>query len=137
VEEFARGHAARLTFAPPASFNPIWSPDGRYVAYGKVGRGIYRKPWNGAGAEELLLQRVYRRAPGEMRREELRAAISKVSHFPVAHPGRIWTGLSHDVPRQYSILTASVSGGDRLCDWIDGGGLGTPSRARSWSGPSG
>ena len=53
--EFPRGVATRLTFAPPANNNPIWSPDGRYVAYHKDGLGIYRKPANGAGAEELLV----------------------------------------------------------------------------------
>ena len=53
--QFARGVATRLTFAPPGNNNPIWSPDGRFVAYHKDGLGIYRKPANGAGAEELLV----------------------------------------------------------------------------------
>ena len=54
--EFPRGVATRLTFGPPGANNPIWSPDGRYVAYHKDGLGIYRKPANGAGPEELLLR---------------------------------------------------------------------------------
>jgi Tol biopolymer transport system component len=53
--EFARGVATRLTFGPRGNQNPIWSPDGQYVAYFKVGFGIYRKPANGAGGEELLV----------------------------------------------------------------------------------
>ncbi|MBZ5584415.1 MAG: hypothetical protein LAQ30_19825, partial [Acidobacteriia bacterium] len=57
VLEFARGVATRLTFGPPTSFNPIWSPDGRYVAYDKLGAGICRKPANGVGVEELLVPR--------------------------------------------------------------------------------
>jgi eukaryotic-like serine/threonine-protein kinase len=44
VVEFAHGVATRLTFGPPTNRNPIWSPDGRYVAYEKDGVGIYRKP---------------------------------------------------------------------------------------------
>ena len=56
VLEFARGVATQLTFGPPSNFNPIWSPDGRTIAYGKVGAGIYRKPANGAGGEELLVR---------------------------------------------------------------------------------
>ncbi len=49
--EFASGVATQLT---PRGVDPVWSPDGRYVAfYGKG--GFYRKPANGAGAEELLL----------------------------------------------------------------------------------
>jgi eukaryotic-like serine/threonine-protein kinase len=54
VMEFARGVATRLTFGPENT-NPAWSPDGRYVAYDKVGIGIYRKLASGAGNEELLV----------------------------------------------------------------------------------
>jgi Tol biopolymer transport system component len=54
VLEFARGTATQL--APPGNFNPIWSPDGRYVAYDKINVGIYRKLANGAGGEELLVR---------------------------------------------------------------------------------
>jgi Tol biopolymer transport system component len=53
VLEFARGTAIRL--AGLGNFNPIWSPDGRYVAYDKLGVGIYRKRADGSGAEELLV----------------------------------------------------------------------------------
>ena len=52
VLDFARGVASLLT---PSGFNPIWSPDGRYVAYSKVRDGIYRKRADGSGPEELLL----------------------------------------------------------------------------------
>jgi len=55
LRDFARGTATRLTFGPESNANPIWSPDGRYVAYDKVGVGIFRKPANGAGGEELLV----------------------------------------------------------------------------------
>jgi eukaryotic-like serine/threonine-protein kinase len=54
VMEFARGLANRLTFGR-TSQDPIWSPDGRYVAYAKAGLGIYRKLATGAGNEELLV----------------------------------------------------------------------------------
>ncbi len=53
--EFARGLAHPLTFAPPYNGNPIWSSDGRYVAYNKDEAGIVRKPADGLGAEEVLL----------------------------------------------------------------------------------
>jgi Tol biopolymer transport system component len=55
VSELTHGVATRLTFGPRPNMNPIWSPDGRYIAYDKIGVGIYRKPANGAGEEELLL----------------------------------------------------------------------------------
>ncbi len=53
--EFAHGVATQLTFGH-GGMNPVWSPDGRYVAYGRPGDGIYRKLANGAGPEELLVR---------------------------------------------------------------------------------
>lgn len=55
VLELAGGTATQLTMEPHGNSNPIWSPDGRSVVYEKYGSGIYRKPANGAGAEELLV----------------------------------------------------------------------------------
>ena len=52
--EFARNVTTQLTLMNSVR-SPIWSHDGRYIAfYGK--EGIYRKPANGAGAEELVLR---------------------------------------------------------------------------------
>jgi Tol biopolymer transport system component len=49
--EFAGGVDTQVT---PAGMSPVWSPDGRYIAfYGKG--GLYRKRSDGAGAEELLV----------------------------------------------------------------------------------
>jgi len=53
VLELARGLATQLSFGS-GNTNPIWSSDGRYIAYAGRG-GVYRKPANGAGAEELLV----------------------------------------------------------------------------------
>jgi eukaryotic-like serine/threonine-protein kinase len=54
VLEFAQETVTRLTVGG-GNPNPVWSPDGRYIAYwGRA--GLCRKPSNGAGAEELLLR---------------------------------------------------------------------------------
>ena len=54
--DLVRGVSTRFTFAPGSGW-PVWSPDGKRVAFqsapdGK--RGIYVKDANGAGAEQLL-----------------------------------------------------------------------------------
>jgi dipeptidyl aminopeptidase/acylaminoacyl peptidase len=60
VDELARGVRTRLTIDPDTDHGiPVWSPDGDTILFGavlgKARRGIYRKPSNGAGSEELLL----------------------------------------------------------------------------------
>ncbi|MFZ0760511.1 MAG: protein kinase, partial [Candidatus Sulfotelmatobacter sp.] len=57
VLDLARGVRTRLTFGPVANTSPVWSPDGKWIAYASVRNArfsIYRKPSDGGGAEELL-----------------------------------------------------------------------------------
>lgn len=54
VLDFARGVTTRVAFTPHGGMNPVWSPDGQYVAYYN-GIGIARKRADGAGTEEILL----------------------------------------------------------------------------------
>lgn len=58
VLDIARGIKTRLTFGPVSNAYPVWSPDGRWIAYVSDRNGssnIFRKPSDGSGAEELLL----------------------------------------------------------------------------------
>lgn len=58
IYETGRGISTRLTLNPDASWFPVWSPDGKQVAYSAIrgaSWGIYRKDASGAGQEELLL----------------------------------------------------------------------------------
>jgi Tol biopolymer transport system component/predicted Ser/Thr protein kinase len=55
--EFAGGIARRFTLDPGEDVNPVWSPDGKTIAFaGQRGGawGIYRKASNLLGGEELL-----------------------------------------------------------------------------------
>ena len=58
VLDLVRGTRTRLTFGPIYNNGPLWSPDGKWIAY-TADRGgkykIFRKPSDGGGAEEELL----------------------------------------------------------------------------------
>jgi serine/threonine protein kinase len=58
VLDLARGVRTRLTFGPVSNTYPVWSRDGKWIAYTSDRNGhsmLYRKPSDGSGPEELLL----------------------------------------------------------------------------------
>jgi Tol biopolymer transport system component len=57
VLDLARGVRTRLTFGPVSNTFPVWSPDGKWIAYNSDRNGhanLCLKPSDGSGAEELL-----------------------------------------------------------------------------------
>ena len=58
VLDLIRGVRTRVTFGPVGNVSPLWSPDGKWIAYSSAQNGhfaICRKPSDGSGAEECLL----------------------------------------------------------------------------------
>jgi serine/threonine protein kinase len=59
ILDLARGVRTRLTFGPIANNDPVWSPDGQWIAYmtrQDDGFVIVRKHSDGSGAEEPLVK---------------------------------------------------------------------------------
>jgi len=58
LEDLERGVPTKFTFGPETREGGVWSPDGSYLVFGSVqfNKGFFRKPANGAAAEEFLLQ---------------------------------------------------------------------------------
>jgi serine/threonine protein kinase/Tol biopolymer transport system component len=58
ILDLQRGVTSRLTFAKTVASAPLWSPDGRYVAFAsrqELGFDIYRRASNLTGADEPVL----------------------------------------------------------------------------------
>lgn len=66
IYQIKRGTLTRLTFAGGNNDFPVWSPDGRYIVYqAEKGKSpnIFRKAWDGSGAEERLTSNMNAQIP--------------------------------------------------------------------------
>ena len=60
--DVARNAATRFTFSPGYNSNPVWSRDGKQIAF-EHAPDLFRKSSDGAGGEELLLKSGQAKAP--------------------------------------------------------------------------
>ena len=87
VLDLARGVRTRLTFGPVANNYPVWSPDGKWIAYNSGRNGhscIYRKPSDGSGGEEILLTDDQAVIPNDWSRD------GKYLIYSRGNPGANW-----------------------------------------------
>ena len=76
--DWKRDTMTRLTFTGTA-FNPVWSPDGRYILFRAAGTGISLTRSDGAGKPELLTQSQNIQFPWSLRPDGKRLAFLEQS----------------------------------------------------------
>jgi Tol biopolymer transport system component/predicted Ser/Thr protein kinase len=68
MTDLARGISARFTFEPALGGFPVWSPDGRRVAF-QSGSDIFLKQASGGGDAELLFHSLIQTSPSSWSRD--------------------------------------------------------------------
>lgn len=92
VLDLARGVRTRLTFGPIGNVSPIWSPDGKWIAYSSARNGgfaLCRKPSDGSGAEETLLTLADQPALDDWSRDGKYLLYSRAA--PGGPIGQLWS----------------------------------------------
>jgi eukaryotic-like serine/threonine-protein kinase len=65
LTDIARGSTSRFTFGPTVNASVAWSPDGKWIVYRTVRKGVaelYRKSASGGGKEDPVLSEEIQRA---------------------------------------------------------------------------
>ncbi len=72
--DMARGVSTRFTFGKADEWGPVWSPDGKTIAFTSFESGagnIHLKPSNGTGAERSLIKDAARKVLSDWPREDI------------------------------------------------------------------
>lgn len=90
-----RGTASRLTFEPGDEIYPVWTPDGKRIAYGTRTGSIYWRPADGSGQREELSHGNFPRYPSSF------------------SPDGKWLAIVENTPRGRDIWILPIGGLDR------------------------
>ncbi len=82
-----RDAMTRLTFGGGFYDSPTWSPDGRYVVFASVGKGIFQARADGASQPQVLLESKATRFHGHSRR----MASGWLMTISAREDAQIWT----------------------------------------------
>ncbi len=106
VYEPERDTMTRLTSGSQlfASFNPIWTPDGRHVIFGSMGNGVFWTRADGAGQPQLLFAGKTMQFPTSVTSDGKRLAFNQIDGRP-----QLWSveltqdsnGLKAGTPTQF------------------------------------
>ena len=114
--DIARGVKIPLTFGASSgqgNLYPVWSPDGKYVAYTSYRNGtyaLYQKPADGSGGETLLLEGIdHFRVP---------TSWSMDGKLLVYHEGVSGGTYANGVPGGWSIWVLPLFGGHKAYPFI-------------------
>ncbi len=103
--EFARGVLSRLTFDPANEGAPVWSPDGRQVAYVSTRTGVpqmFRKDAGGSGQEERLHDSQLPEVPRDWSRDG--KFLLYQSNDPKTQPDQWMLPMQGAAPRKAEVV---------------------------------
>jgi Tol biopolymer transport system component len=119
VVDLHRGIASRVTFEPTEAQAPIWSPDGRRLAF-MMGNEIHEKDASGGGSDRLLVKAVNRGAPLDWSPDGRFLLYtrpgSKLFAMPISNRGG--TVESLELPFQFSSATLARAAFSPDNQWI-------------------
>jgi serine/threonine protein kinase/Tol biopolymer transport system component len=110
VLDLARGVRTRLTFGPVANTFPVWSPDGKWIAYYSLRKGqptLCRKLADGSGAEEILLTDDQMILPTDWSRDGKTLLYQR---GPMGGPHEIWGLPVQDERKPWMVLPSGEIG---------------------------